>query len=371
MRPLGRESLLPIFLRRGVFPAQAAVRPVILDPLAAADGRGAAEGADPGKPERGHPDGSGQAERLFQAHRRHDGAAQECDVPDRRPAAASRPRTAGPAGEGAGRDAAPVLCAGRQARADQVPALCPCPSVQARRQGAQDAQNPARPRDPRHRAQDQGQSGLEEAFARPLHLAGRVHRQDRRQRGPKVYSLHAPEVECIGKGKAHKPYEFGVKVTVATPVYRCKGGQFVAHVQALPGNPYDGHTLARIIPAAEAQIGASLARIVADAGYRGHNAPEGHKLKVYTSGQKRGVTQTIKRELKRRSAVEPVIGHLKSDHRMERNYLAHASGDAINAILAAVGYNFRLLLRWLALLCAQILAAFSAPRTPTQRSIVT
>lgn len=158
---------------------------------------------------------------------------------------------------------------------------------------------------------------------------------------------------------------------MATPVYRCKGGQFVAHVQALPGNPYDGHTLARIIPAAEAQIGASLARIVADAGYRGHNAPEGHKLKVYTSGQKRGVTQTIKRELKRRSAVEPVIGHLKSDHRMERNYLAHASGDAINAILAAVGYNFRLLLRWLALLCAQILAAFSAPRTPTQRSIVT
>jgi IS5 family transposase len=214
-----------------------------------------------------------------------------------------------------------------------------------------------------------GKSELEEIFARPLHLAGRVHKQDRRQRGPKVYSLHAPEVECIGKGKAHKPYEFGVKVSVATPVYRCKGGQFVAHVAALPGNPYDGHTLAKVIPAAEAQIGASLSRIVADAGYRGHNAPEGYKLKVYTSGQKRGVTQTVKRELKRRSAVEPVIGHLKSDHRMDRNYLAHSSGDAINAILAAVGYNFRLLLRWLALLCANILAAFCALRTPVYRSI--
>src|SRR3546814_3323017 len=99
-----------------------------------------------------------------------------------------------------------------------------------------------------------------------------------------------------------RPYEFGVKVSVGTPVYRCKGGQFVAHVAALPGNPYDGHTLAKVIPAAEAQIGASLCRIVADAGYRGHNAPEGYKHKTYTSGQKRGVTQTIKRQLKRRSA---------------------------------------------------------------------
>ena len=62
-------------------------------------------------------------------------------------------------------------------------------------------------------------------------------------RGRKLYSLHAPEVECIGKGKAHKPYEFGVKVSVATPLNRCRGGQFVAHVKALPGNPYDGHTL--------------------------------------------------------------------------------------------------------------------------------
>src|SRR3546814_13306493 len=119
---------------------------------------------------------------------------------------------------------------------------------------------------------------LEEVFARPLHLAGRVHRQDRRQRGPKVYSLHAPEVECIGKGKAHRPYEFGVKVSVATPVYRCKGGQFVAHVAALPGNPYDGHTLAKVIPAAEAQIGDSLSRIVADAGYRGHTAPAASQI---------------------------------------------------------------------------------------------
>src|ERR1700733_10213265 len=90
-----------------------------------------------------------------------------------------------------------------------------------------------------------GDPELEEIFARPLSLSRRVLAQDQRQRGPKVYSLHAPEVECIGKGKAHRLYEFGVKVSVATTAHRSKGGQFVTHVAALPGNPYDGHTLRR------------------------------------------------------------------------------------------------------------------------------
>ena len=134
---------------------------------------------------------------------------------------------------------------------------------------------------------------------------------------------------------------------------------------ALPGNPYDGHTLATVIPAAEALIGNTLERIIADAGYRGHNAPPEHKFKVYTAGQKRRVTPQIKRDLKRRSAVEPVIGHLKDDHRMGRNHLAHSSGDAINAVLAAVGYNFRLLLRWLKLLLRLILMMIAA--TPILR----
>ena len=119
-------------------------------------------------------------------------------------------------------------------------------------------------------------------------------------------------------------------------------------MKALPGNPYDGHTLATVLPQMEAQIGANLSRIVADRGYRGHNAPPDHKFKVYISGQKQGVTEAIKRDLRRRSAVEPCIGHLKSEHRMGRNHLAHAEGDAANAVLAAAGYNFRRLLAWLA-----------------------
>ena len=209
---------------------------------------------------------------------------------------------------------------------------------------------------------------LADVFVRPLALARRVKEQRQRERGRKIYSLHAPEVECIGKGKAHKPYEFGVKVSVATPLKRCKGGQFVAHVQALPGNPYDGHTLATVIPALEQILGVELARAVVDAGYKGHHAPKDKRFRVYVAGQKRGLSPAIKRALRRRAAVEPVIGHLKSEHRMGRHHLAHSAGDAINAVLAAVGYNFRLLLRWLALLFACIhtllAAAESRPSEP-------
>ena len=207
----------------------------------------------------------------------------------------------------------------------------------------------------------EGDHWLETKFARLLNLARRVRDQERGQRGPKVYSLHAPEVECIGKGKPHKPYEFGVKVSVATTLKHSKGGQFVTHVQALPGNPYDGHTLARIIPAIEQLLGTNIERAHVDAGYRGHNAPPDYQFKVYTSKQKRRLTPQIEREMRRRSAVEPVIGHLKAEHRMDRNYLAHRHGDANNAILAAVGYNFRRLIRWLRILLSLVLAAIFAP----------
>ena len=158
-----------------------------------------------------------------------------------------------------------------------------------------------------------GNPRLRAIFARPLSLASQVRSQKQRQRGPKIDSLHAPEVACVGKGKAHRPYEFAVKVSVATTLNRSKGGQFVAHVAALPGNPYDGHTLASIIPAITQQIGVSLTQVIADAGYRGHNAPSAPGLRVFTAGQKRGVTQTIKPALRRRAAVEPVLGHLKAE----------------------------------------------------------
>ncbi len=105
-----------------------------------------------------------------------------------------------------------------------------------------------------------------------------------------------------------------------------------------------------MIPDIEETVGAELARIVTDAGYKGHHAPQEKRFRVYVAGRKRGLSAAIKRAFRRRAAVEPVIGHLKSEHRMGRNHLAHSTGDATNAVLAAVGYNFRLLLRWLAVL---------------------
>ena len=185
---------------------------------------------------------------------------------------------------------------------------------------------------------------LRQVFAIPLARAEQVCRQKQRQHGWKLYSLHAPEVECIGKGKAKAPYEFGCKVSVATPVTKPKGGQFVLHAKALHGNPYDGHTLGPVVAEMEKLTGVEARRIHVDKGYRGHNHP--HKFRVWISGQVRGVTRSIRREMKRRAAVEPVIGHVKAEHRMERNYLKGRDGDRVNAVLAAAGYNFSLLIRW-------------------------
>jgi transposase, IS5 family len=245
--------------------------------------------------------------------------------------------------------AAPVLCEGRQVRADKQFKRASRALKKLKTYLGRIIRDIGRKRG--------GHADLlqEIALSRMLLRARRVLDQKQHQRGRKVYSLHAPEVECIGKGKAHRPYEFGVKVSVATTLAHAKGGQFVAHVKALPGNPYDGHTLAAVIPEMEKLVGNTIEHILADKGYRGHNAPPDYKFRVFTSGQKRRVTPKIKRELRRRSAVEPVIGHLKDDHRMGRNYLWHRSGDATNAILAAVGYNFRRLIRWLRLLLFQIL----------------
>ena len=193
-----------------------------------------------------------------------------------------------------------------------------------------------------------GDAVLKDRFAHLLDLAVKVRHQDQRRRGSKVYSLHAPEVECIGKGKARAPYEFGCKVSVATPVTQPRGGQFVLHARALHGNPYDGHTLAAAVADIKTLTGVEASRIHVDKGYRGHDYP--NKFRVWISGQARRVTKAIRREMKRRAAVEPVIGHIKAEHRMDRNYLKGRDGDRINAVLAAAGYNFALLIRWLEVL---------------------
>jgi IS5 family transposase len=203
-----------------------------------------------------------------------------------------------------------------------------------------------------------GEPALEEVFAWPLARARQIRSQQQRQRGWKLYSFHAPEVECIGKGKARAPYEFGTKVSIVTTNARAPGGQFVLGAKALPGNPYDGHTLRTAIEDTERLTGCTIERAYVDKGYRGHDAA--YPQRVFISGQKRGVFGAIKRELRRRSAIEAVIGHMKADGHLDRCYLKGAAGDAANAVLTAVGYNLRLVLAWLRMLLRLILIALFA-----------
>jgi IS5 family transposase len=181
----------------------------------------------------------------------------------------------------------------------------------------------------------EGRPVLEEAFALPLGRAAQIRSQQQRQRGWKLYSFHAPEVECIGKGKAAAPY------VRRQSLHRrpAPGGQFVLHAKALPNNPYDGHALRHIIDDTETLTGCAIERAYVDKGYRGHNGQ--NPRRVFISGQKRGVFGVIKRELRRRSAIEPVISQLKAEGHLGRCYLA------ANVILSAVGHNFRRILAWL------------------------
>lgn len=164
----------------------------------------------------------------------------------------------------------------------------------------------------------------------------------------KIYSLHAPEVECIAKGKAHKPYEFGVKVSLA--VTHKEG--FVVGIQALPGNPFDGHTLNGQLDQVERITGKLPALAFVDRGYKGHDVPE-DRIRVLISGTRK-LGYTLKRHLRRRSAIEPEIGHLKADGLLGRNFLKGTAGDAINAILCGAGHNLRKVLARVRLLCLEI-----------------
>ena len=206
-----------------------------------------------------------------------------------------------------------------------------------------------------------GHTVAEAAFSGPLALIARLLRQRREDRGRgKLYSLHAPEVECIGKGKAHARFEFGRKVSIATTNAAAPGGQFVLGARALPGNPYDGHTLAAQIAQTERVTGVGIERAYVDRGYRGHDAD---RDRVVPAGQKRGLTPTIRRERRRRDAVEPVIGHIKSDGHLGRNFLRGTEGDAANVILAAAGHNMRLPRAWLVWPLALVLGLLVAPQS--------
>ena len=208
-----------------------------------------------------------------------------------------------------------------------------------------------------------GNATLEAAFAVPRERIARVLTQKAGD-AHKLYALHAPEVECIAKGKARTRYEFGVKTSIAVTNARTAGGQFIVGMQALPGSPYDGHTLTGQITQVERLTGVVVERAYVDRGYRGHRHQG--KAQVYIAHSRGIASPTIKRELRRRNAIEPIIGHTKSDGLLERNHLAGATGDAINAILVAAGHNMRLLIAWLAALWHALITALFLVTQPAR-----
>jgi IS5 family transposase len=172
-----------------------------------------------------------------------------------------------------------------------------------------------------------------------LKLCDRLHDQKPTDSG-KLYSLHEPEVVCISKGKAHKRYEFGQKIALATS----NRGNWIVGVQLCSGNPYDGHTLSSALENVTKTTGLEVLSAYVDRGYRGHGYQGSATIHIAGSGE-RGLTRTEKRRRRRRSAIEPKIGHLKSDNRMNRCFLRGLTGVAINAVLAAAGSNLRKLLQ--------------------------
>ncbi len=188
-----------------------------------------------------------------------------------------------------------------------------------------------------------------------LERAERIRTQQRLDKN-KLYALHAPEVECIGKGKARKPYEFGVKVSLVVTHLR---GLMVG-ARSFPGNPFDGHTLAAQLEQTAnlmQDLGRTPKQAIVDLGYRGVDA-DNPGVEIIHRGKYKSLTKLQRKWLKRRQAIEPLIGHTKADHGMQRCWLKGALGDALHALSCAAGYNIRWLMRAIAAQAAKDAKAF-------------
>ena len=179
---------------------------------------------------------------------------------------------------------------------------------------------------------------MKEELKKALELGGRIFEQKRGSKG-KIYSLHEPQVECLSKGKAHKLYEFGNKVSFTVTAV----GNWIIGAKSFFGNPFDGKTLKEAVEQTEEITGQEVKRIGVDRGYRGKgHHPEGKETHIAGGKVKEA---RVKRFMKRRSSIEPVIGHMKQEHRLGRNYLGGIEGDKFNPILAASAFNMQKLLR--------------------------
>lgn len=199
-------------------------------------------------------------------------------------------------------------------------------------------------------------------LAHLLDLAEKIYSQ-RTATKNKIYSVHAPEVLCIAKGKAHKTYEFGSKVSVATTVK----SNLIVGVHSFVNNPFDGHTISDALCQIKTLTGDYPKAAYCDRGYKGSGGTI-FSTNVFLQGTKATINEKIKRRLRSRSAIEPVIGHMKSDHRMDRNFLLGFQGDQINALMAACAFNMKKVLRavlfWLLSLVTDSLHAWKTAKMP-------
>jgi IS5 family transposase len=202
-------------------------------------------------------------------------------------------------------------------------------------------------RDLRRHLQDIPSGLLRDQITGKLALVSQLLHQPLRGSG-KIYALHEPEVDCISKGKARVRYEFGTKVSIATTLDE----GFVVGMRALPGNPYDGHTLAEALEQVEILTDQRPELAVVDRGYRGHGV---EATRVLISGTRRGLTPKLISDLRRRSAIEAEIGHMKTDGRLSRSPLKGSFGDTLFAVLCGCGHNIRKILAHLRALCAWII----------------
>ena len=193
-------------------------------------------------------------------------------------------------------------------------------------------------------------AAVQQALSTTLERAQRIWAQTatkkNREGKGKLYAFHAPEVECIGKGKSRQPYEFGVKVGIASTLKH----NLIVGARAFPGNPYDGHTLNAQLEQASILMQDNQIKpsdVFVDLGYRGVDA-NNPTVAIKHRGKFKSLSASDKRMLKRRQAIEPIIGHLKQDHRMDRCHLKGETGDRLHAVLCAAGYNIKWLLRMIA-----------------------
>jgi len=193
---------------------------------------------------------------------------------------------------------------------------------------------------------------LREDICDALVLTGRLLAQEPKYKH-KFYSLHEPEVDCISKGMARIRYEFGTKVSVAAAIDE----GFIVGARSMPGNPYDGHTLSEALDQVQVLTDIRPSLAVVDRGYRGHGVS---RTRVLISGMRTGITPMLAKLLRRRSAIEAEIGHMKTDGRLTRCPLKGTPGDAIFAVLCACGHNVRKILAYLRALLAFIIAAILA-----------